>query len=227
MQIFRCATLATNATPTFFSPKLTSSSCGVPDALFLLSNSDTKHIITSTPCSDHSSGPSAATWRRRAGTARAHALICDAALKTERIRLRQEVCGRLQSLQCAAQSSSSFSSLHGFLKGFFFPMCTTSQNMLHSLLRAMASISHRSVSASRDVARQNVSLFVAKDLAEHIAAPEERSHLPGDHSCPRLLGREKKVLVTEKLPQLFLVPLFLFSDETATVAVSSVILSTV
>lgn len=76
----------------------------------LPSSSDTKHTNTS----------SRLTRRRRARIARAHALICDAVLRTERMRLRQEVCRRLQSLQCAAQSSStSFSPLHRFLLFFF------------------------------------------------------------------------------------------------------------
>lgn len=94
----------------------------------LPSSSDTKHTNTSSRLTlvAPSQAPCGHLWRRRARIARAHALICDAVLRTERMRLRQEVCRRLQSLQCAAQSSStSFSPLHRFLL-FFVSMCATS-----------------------------------------------------------------------------------------------------
>lgn len=106
-------------TPTFFSPKLTSSARWFKSSpVAATQNTQTHHHVSH--WSPHPRPPCGHLWRRRARIARAHALICDAVLRTERMRLRQEVCRRLQSLQCAAQSSStSFSPLHRFLLFFF------------------------------------------------------------------------------------------------------------
>lgn len=114
------ASVPISVTPTFFSPKLTSSARWFKSSpVAATQNTQTHHHVSR--WSPHPRPPCGHLWRRRARIARAHALICDAVLRTERMRLRQEVRRRLQSLQCAAQSSStSFSPLHRFLLFFFY-----------------------------------------------------------------------------------------------------------
>lgn len=125
LQIVR-ASVPINVTPTFFSPKLTSSARWFKSSpVAATQNPQTHHHVSRWP--PHPRPPCGHLWRRRARIARAHALICDAVLRTERMRLRQEVCRRLQSLQCAAHSHPAPLSVHctDFFF-FFFSMCATS-----------------------------------------------------------------------------------------------------